>query len=86
MFAIVSHFPVAFYIVLVWKNLLKVIVAVSRCLKRKKMRTKSLHLISIQHVEQPSTSTHATFRSFRVRLKLSADNVKVHLTPKTIFG
>ena len=34
--------------------------------EKEKKPAKSLHLISIQHVQQPSTSTHTTIRSCRV--------------------
>ena len=43
--------------------------------KEKKKPSKTLHLISIRHVQQPSTSTHTTIRSCRVSLKLWSDNV-----------
>ena len=62
------------YKVLVRKIPLKLIVA-STCLKKKEKRAKALYLISIQRVEQPSTSAHTTIRSCRVSLKLWFDNV-----------
>ena len=40
------------------------------CLERQKILKKSLYLISIRHMQQPSTSTHTNIRSCLVGLKL----------------
>ena len=75
-----SHepFSVAFFyarIFLITKIPLKFTVASIICFyvpeeKENKNPAKSLHLISIQHMQQPSTSTHTVIRSRRLGLKL----------------